>query len=48
MLRHQDFNIKDVQSTPIVQLLWRLELPFKKCAKSTYGSQETEIRDWIW
>ena len=37
MLRHQEFNIKDVQSPTIVQLLWRLERPFTDCAVSTYN-----------
>ena len=40
MLRHPEFDIKDVQSTSgctsIVQLLRRLERPFKECAVSTY------------
>ena len=37
MLRHQEFNIKDVQNTTIVQLLQRLERPLKECAVSTYN-----------
>ena len=37
MLRHQEFNINDVQSTTIVQLLRRLELLFTERAVSTYN-----------
>ena len=37
MLRHLEFDIKDVQGTTIVQLLLRLEWPFKECAVSTYN-----------
>ena len=56
MLRHPEFNIKDVPSTTIVQLLRRLELPFTECAVSTYnlwkpgdGNQRLElvIRDYL-
>ena len=37
MLRHLEFNIKDVQSTTIVHLLLRLEPLFAQCAVSTYN-----------
>ena len=37
LLRHPEFNIKDVQSPTIVQLLLRLERPFTECAVSTYN-----------
>ena len=37
MLRHPGFDMKDVHSTTIVQLLLRLELPFKECAVRTYN-----------
>ena len=59
MLRHPEFNIKDVQSPTIMQLLLRLELPFTECAVSTYkfynlwkpgdGNQRLElvIRDYM-
>ena len=50
MLRHPDFDIKDMQSTTIVQLLRRLERTFKECAVSTYnlckpedGNQRLEL-----
>ena len=50
MLRRPEFNIKDVQSTTIVQLLRRLEWPFTECAVSTYnlwkpgdGNQRLEL-----
>ena len=35
MFRHPKFNIKVVQTTTIVQRLWRLERPFKECSVST-------------
>ena len=58
MLRHPspEFDKKDVQSTTIVQLLLRLELPLKKIAVSTCnlwkledGNQRLElvIRDYL-
>ena len=37
MLRHPEFNINDVQSTTIMHLLRRLELPFMECAVCTYN-----------
>ena len=56
LLRHPEFDIKDVQSTPVVHLLRRLERPLKECAVSTYklwkpgdGNQRLElvIRDGV-
>ena len=44
VLRHPEFNIKDVQSTTIVQLLLRLEQPFKECALCTVHLQLMEAR----
>ena len=35
MLRHPNFDIKDVQSTNIVHLLWWLERPFKESTVTT-------------
>ena len=37
MLRHPEFEMKDVQSNTIVPLLWRLELHFMKCAVTVYN-----------
>ena len=56
MLRHPEFDIKDVQSFTIVQLLRRLKQPSKECAVSTDnlwkpgdGNQRLElvIRDYL-
>jgi hypothetical protein len=56
MLRHPNFDIKDVQSTNIVHLLRRLERPFKESTVTTYnlwksgdGNQRLElvIRDFL-
>ena len=56
MLRHPNFDIKDVQSTNIVHLLRRLERPFKESTVTTYnlwkpgdGNQRLElvVRDFL-
>ena len=56
MLRHPGFDMTDVHSTTIVQLLLRLELPFTECVVSTYnlwkpgdGNQRLNlvIRDYL-
>ena len=42
------FILDSCESSTIVYLIWRLELPFKATAVVTYtlGTKETEVRNW--
>ena len=44
MLLHAEFNFKDVQSTKIMQLLWKLELPCKECAALNFNAIISMLR----